>query len=752
MNRPFKKDDNLTQQDIKRYNGYIWKTVITGFVIVALLIGSTALGLFGELPSLRDLENPKSNVASEIYSAEGKLFGRYYVDENRSPVTYDKISPNVINALVATEDNHFYDHSGIDFWRSFSIIFYNMIGKRQGASTITQQLALNQFSEEGRAKGVIARGVQKLKEQIIAVRLEKHYTKQEIITMYLNTVYYGSGSYGISAAASTFFNTTPDKLTPDQAAVLVGTLKGPAPYSPVGHPDNALGRRNFILARMSDAGFLTDGQVKEFQQKPLGIKFRPISDKQGLAPYFRKELKDAVKKLLAENNIVKNDGTPYDLNRDGLKIYTTIDATMQEYAEEAQRKHMSEFQNTFNKQWKGINLKKAINNYDRIVNAGMRRSKRWEELTLEGKSEEEIIKDFNTVDTVNVFTWHGRVDTLMKPIDSVVYTKMLIWNSMMSMDPTTGYIKAWVGGINFQQTEYDQVYQGKRQVGSTAKPFTYAAAIDQGISPCTSVDNVPVTIGDWTPRSDPKTTLPGRITLKTALAHSQNYVTAWVMDKVGAMPVFELIKKMGIRDDSDLKPYPSIALGVFNASVYDMTGAYSVFVNQGVWTEPTFLLRIEDKNGTVLYTHTPKKQQVINDQTAYAMTDMLKGVVNNGTASRLNYRYKLNAVVGGKTGTTQANADGWFIGITPRLVTGVWTGCENRDFAIRSTSVGQGAASALPVFAYYMQKVYANSALGYSKTENFALPKSGEVTIELNCDAYAQQVQGVGEVEEKLGF
>ncbi|PJJ79816.1 transglycosylase domain-containing protein [Mucilaginibacter auburnensis] len=752
MNRPFKKEDTLTQQDIKRYNGYIWKTVITGFVIVVLLIGSTALGLFGPLPSLRDLENPKSNVASEILSADGKVFGRYYVEENRTAVPYDQISPNVINALIATEDNHFMEHSGIDFWRSFSIIFYNIIGKRQGASTITQQLALNQFSEEARAKGVIARGIQKLKEQIIAVRLEKHYTKQEIITMYLNTVYYGSGSYGISAAAGTFFNTTADKLTPDQAAVLVGVLKGPSLYSPVNRPENALNRRNFVLARMADMDekALTEGQVKEYQAKPLGLNFHPISDKQGLAPYFRKELKDAVKKILADNNVTKSDGTPYDLNRDGLKIYTTIDATMQEYAEEAQRQHMAAFQNTFNKQWKGINLKKSINNYDRIVNAGMRRSKRWEDLVSQGKSEDEIIHDFNTVDTVNVFTWHGRVDTLMKPIDSVVYTKMLIWNSMMSMDPTTGYIKAWVGGINFQQTEYDQVYQGKRQVGSTAKPFTYAAAIDQGISPCTGVDNVPVTIGDWTPRSDPKSTLPGRITLKQALAYSQNYVTAWVMNQVGAMPVAELIKKMGIT--SNVPAYPSIALGVFDASVYDMTGAYSAFVNQGVWTEPTFLLRIEDKNGTVLYTHTPKKQQVINDQTAYAMTDMLKGVITKGTGSRLNYKYKLNAVVGGKTGTTQGNADGWFIGITPRLVTGVWTGCENRDFAIRNTNVGQGAASALPVFAYYMQKVYGNASLGYTKTEDFALPKSGEVTIELNCDAYAQQSQGVGEVEEKLGF
>ena len=748
MNKPFRKNDKLTPQDISRYNGYIWKFVATCFVIVLLLIGSTTLGLFGALPSLRDLENPKSNQASEIYSADNKVFGKYY-KENRTEVTYNKISIHAFNALVATEDNHFYEHSGIDFWRTFSIILYNMVGKKQGASTITQQLALNQFSGEKRASGVLARGFQKLKEQVIAVRIEKHYTKQEIITMYLNTVDFGRESFGISSAANTYFNTTADKLTPDQAAVLIGLLKGPSQYSPVSHPETALSRRNFVLGRMANEGFLTDGQAKEFQQKPLGLEYHRTDHNQGLAPYFRDELKIFVKKKLAENNIVKNDGTPYDLDRDGLKIYTTIDATMQQYAEEAQRSYMKELQNVFNKQWKGKNLAKTITNYQSLLDRSIARSDRHKELLAQGKSEDEIVNDFNTVDTISLFTWHGTIDTLMKPIDSLLYSKMLLWNSFMSMDPTTGYIKAWVGNIDHAYIKQDQVFEGKRQVGSTAKPFTYATAIDQGISPCTTVDNVPVTIDGWTPKSSLKETRPGRISLKEALAYSQNYVTAWVMSQVGPGPVAELIKKMGIT--SDVPAYPSIALGSFDASVYDMTGAYSAFVNHGVWTEPTYLLRIEDKNGSVLYTHTPKKQQAVNDQTAYAMTDMLKGVVTAGTGSRLNYKYKLNAIVGGKTGTTNDNSDGWFIGITPKLVTGVWTGCENRNFSIHSTQIGQGANSALPIFAEYMKKVYANTALGYDKNMDFELPRT-ELTIQLDCNAYGQQSQGTGEVEKKLGF
>ena len=747
MNKPYKKEE-LTQQDIRRYNGYIWKFVATCFLIVVLLMVATTMGLFGGLPSLRALENPKSNQASEVISSDNEVIGSYYI-ENRVSVRYNEISPYIIKALVATEDNHFYEHSGIDFWRQFTIILYNLVGNRQGGSTITQQLAKNLFSGEKPAKGV-TRIFQKLREQVIAVRLEKHYTKEEIITMYLNTVDFGSRSFGISAAAHTFFNTTPRELTPDQAAVLIGSLKGSTIYNPAKHPKNSLNRRNFILGRMADEGFLTDGQANEYREKPLGLNYRYADSNQGLAPYLIQEvLAKRVNDILKENNIVKNDGTPYDLERDGLRIYTTIDATMQRYAEEAQRRYMKELQNIFNKEWKKTNLKKTIPNYQALIDKGMREARRYDDLVEQGKTEEEIKEHFNTVDTINLFTWHGYIDTTMRPIDSVLYSKMMLRNALMSMDPTTGYIKAWVGGIDYGYIYQDQVINGKRQVGSTAKPFTYALAVDQGISPCTMVPNVPVTIDGWTPRSSPKETLPGAITLKKALAYSQNYVTAWVMSKVGADPVAELIKKMGIT--SDVPAVPSIALGSFDASVYDMTGAYSAFVNHGVWTEPTYLLRIVDRNGFVLYAQAPKKQQVINEQTAYAMTDMLKAVITEGTGSRLNYMYKLNAIVGGKTGTTQGNADGWFIGITPRLVTGVWTGCENRNFAIQSTYIGQGAKTALPVFAEYMKKVYANTALGYDKKMDFEQPKGG-VTIEQDCNAYGLQQQSAGEAEKKLGF
>lgn len=748
-------DVKLSQQDIKRYNGYIWKFFIGCFAFVVILIGLTTLGLFGSLPSLRDLENPKSNQASQVISSDKQILGKYYV-ENRSSVTFKDISPNAINALVATEDNHFYQHSGIDFWRTFSIIVYNLVGSKQGASTITQQLALNQFSKEGRAHNIINRFVQKLKEQIIAVRIEKHYTKQEIITMYLNSVGFGSNTFGIASAAQTYFNTTPAQLTPDQAAVLIQMLKGPTIYSPIRHPQNALNRRNFVLGRMVNEGFLSEGQANECKAKPLGIDYHPVNHNEGLAPYFRDVLINEVKKLFVSNSINKADGTPYDLYRDGLKIYTTIDSRMQEYAEEAQREYMRDLQNQFNTQWKGIKLSTTIKNFKLVVEQGMRSSDRYAQLKALGKTDEEIRTNFYTPDTLNLFTWRGDIDTLMKPIDSIVYCKMLLRNSLMSMDPTTGYIKAWVGGINFEHFKYDQVKVGARQVGSTAKPFTYAVAIENGYSPCFQVDNVPVTISgyggqDWIPGSSPLETLPGMVTLRAALAHSQNWVTAYVMKEITPEPVVELIKKMGVR--GNVPPYPSICLGVFDASVMDMTAAYSVFANHGVWTEPTYLLRIEDKNGNILYENTPKVKQAMNEQTAYVMTDMLKSVVDmqGATGNRLRWKYNFTNPIAGKTGTTSDNSDGWFIGMTPQLVTGVWTGCENRDFHFRTTRMGEGSNSALPIFALYLKKVYANPALGIKKNVDFDLPKT-PLTTTLNCDVYNQQAKGTNEVEKKLSF
>lgn len=746
----------LTPQDIRRYNGYIWKFFGGCFAILVLLIAATYLGVFGELPSFRDLENPKSNQATEIISSDKQVLGTYYV-ENRSSVTYKDISPNVINALVATEDERFYEHSGIDFRRQFSIIFLNIF-KSQGGSTITQQLAKNLFTVQP-SHNKIVRITQKFKEWITAVQLERHYTKQEIITMYLNTVPFGAyQTYGIKSAARTYFSTTPDKLTPDQAALLVAMVNAPSKYNPINHPDKALGRRNnVVLASMEKMGFLSEGQLEEYRNKPLGLNFHPLTHNDGLAPYFRAVLKKEVQKIFQNESIVRADGSQYDLDRDGLKIYTTINYTMQQYAEEAQAEYMRQLQVQFDNHWKGYSLYKSIKNFKLLLDEGMHRSDRYKADTIQGMSAEDIKKDFNTPAKVDLFTWKGDTTMTMKPMDSIVYSKLLLRNSLMSMDPTTGYIKAWVGGISFEHFKYDQVKVGARQVGSTAKPFTYAVAIDNGYSPCMKVDNVPVSIPipgqpDWTPRQSSSDLKPGAITLRTALAWSQNWVTAYVMKQVGPVPVANLIKKMGIT--TYVGPYPSICLGVFDASVYDMCGAYSVFANHGVWTEPTFILRIEDSKGNVLYTHKPKIVQALNEQTAYVMTDMMKGVIQDGTGSRLMYKYHIDNPVAGKTGTPQDNSDGWFIGMVPQLVTGVWTGCEDPDIHFRSTSLGEGANTALPIFALYMRKVYANPDLGIKKDVDFDPPKT-PLTITLDCSAYDQQAQGqnpASDADKKLGF
>jgi penicillin-binding protein 1A len=742
----------LAPQDIRRYNWYIWKTVIAFLALFVLMLVVTYFGLFGQLPSFSSIENPKSNQASQVLAADKTVLGTYYV-QNRSSVNYPQLSPNVVNALIATEDVRFYEHSGIDFQRLPSIVFFTLIGDKQGASTITQQLAKNLFSGQV-SHNPFVRFTQKLKEWIIAIQLERRYTKQEIVTMYLNTVDFGAyNTFGIKSAARTYFNITPDKLTPDQAAVLVGMLKGTAFYSPIRHPDRARNRRNVILGLMSKQGFLSGGQLDELKQKPLGLNFTQTTHNDGPAPYFRAVLKQEIQKIFKDQNITKSDGSTYDLDRDGLKIYTTIDATMQQYAEQAQHDYMHILQDEFNAQWKGVSRSKNIKNYKLLLNQGMFRSDRYKELQLLGKSENEIRQNFDTPDSLTLFTWKGNVDTVMKPIDSMLYSKMMLRNSMMSMDPTTGYVKAWVGGTNFEHFKYDQVKLGTRQVGSTAKPFTYSVAIENGFSPCQEVDNVPVTItgyGDpWTPKQSSSDLLQGSITLRRALGWSQNYIAAYVMNEVKPLPVMELIKKMGIT--SNVPAYPSIALGSFNASVYDMTGAYSVFANHGTWTEPTYLLRIEDKNGNVIYTHTPKVVQAMDAQTAYVMTYMLKGVIEDGTGSRLIRTYGFHNPVGGKTGTTQDNSDGWFMGITPQLVTGVWTGCEDRDIHFRSTRLGEGANSALPIFAGFMKRVYDNPALGIKRNVDFDAPKGG-VSIVMDCNAYKQQQQGTGEVDKKLGF
>ena len=723
-------NNQLSGEDIHRYSNRFWKWILGVVFFCASLIFSTGLGLFGKLPSFRDLENPKSNLASEVISGDEVILGTYFI-QNRSNVRYDEISPNIINALIATEDIRFYSHSGIDFKRTFTILFHNLMGKKQGASTITQQLALNLFSEEGRATNHLKRFVQKLKELIIAVKLERNYTKEEIITMYLNTVDFGSyNTFGIKSAARTYFNTTPNKLSPEQAAVLVGMLRGTSLYSPIRNPERSKARRNTVLSNMEKAGFLSNSESELLQRKRLILSFSLSDHNDGSATYFRAVLKKDIKTILQENNINKSDGTPYDLDRDGLKIYTTINSRMQLYAEEAQREYLKDLQAQFNAQWGG---RDPFKGFEQLIDQGIKRSDRYRQAIAEGKTQSQIKADFNKPTKMSIFTWKGNIDTIMRPLDSLKYYKLMLRNAIMSMEPQTGYVRAWVGGTNYEYFQYDQVKMGTRQVGSTAKPFTYLTALEKGFSPCFQVLNEPITIDDWTPKSEG--TIPGYLTLKKAMARSQNYITAYVMREVGATAVSTLIKRLGIT--SDVPAYPSICLGTFDASLYDMVGAYSVFANHGIWTEPIYLLRIEDRNGLVLYEKKPKIAVALEEQYAYAMTNMLKSVVTEGTGVRLRYKYNLMNPIGGKTGTTQNNSDGWFIGITPQLVTGVWTGCEDRAIHFLSTKQGEGANSALPIFALLMKRVYADPTLKYSK-DDFDPPQNG-IDITMDCNTYTQK-------------
>lgn len=735
----------LSKEDIRKYNFRIWKLLTGGIVLFALFIIAIGFGLFGALPSFRDIEHPKSNQASEILADDGRVLGTYFV-QNRSNISYQEISPNVINALIATEDIRFKEHSGIDFKRTFTIFLYALVGKKQGGSTITQQLALNLFSEEGRQKNFAKRILQKFQEWVIAVKLERNYTKEEILVMYLNTVDFGNQAYGIKSAARVYFNTTPDKLTVAQSATLIGILKGISRYSPTRNPERALARRNTIMGLMVKADLLSQQQLDIEKEKPLGLRFSAATVNDGIAPYFRAVLKNDIKRIFQERSIL-NNGVPYDFDRDGLKIYTTLNYDMQLYAEAAQKEYMKILQASFNRSWKGKNPFKGK---ELQIEQGIKRSDRYKALQLEGKSDEEIRKDFNTPAILSIFTWRGNVDTLMKPIDSVKYYKMLLRNAMMAMDPQTGFVKAWVGGINYEHFKYDQVKTGTRQVGSTAKPFTYAVAIENGYSPCYSVLNEPVTIEvpgstPWTPRSSG--TVPGYLTLQKALALSQNYIAAYLMKQVGPTAVATLAKKMGIT--SEVPAYPSIALGSFDASVYDMVGAYSVFANKGIWTKPTYIVRVEDRNGVVLYSEKPIPRPAMNEEVAYVMTRMLRGVVTSGTGWRLASKYGVKAAIGGKTGTTQNNSDGWFMGISPQLVAGVWTGCEDRAFHFINTAQGDGATTALPIFAGFMKRVYANPKLKITQGD-FELPKSG-VSITYDCNQYQQQEQKT-ELDEKLGF
>lgn len=723
----------------------IWFVFLFPVLVLFVYVGGTAHDWFGELPSFEDLENPKSSLASEVYSSDGKVLGKFYV-QNRSNVHYSDLAPDLINALKATEDIRFEEHSGVDIKGLFRVLVKTVIARQDagGGSTITQQLAKNLFPREKmNFNQLLSR---KIKEWIIAVRLEKSYTKEEILAMYLNTVEFGHNTYGIKSAARTFFNKTPAQLKIEEGAVLIGVLKGPTMFSPVRNPKNSIERRNTVIAQMNKYGFIKKKEFDSLKAIPIRLRFQPDDHNAGIATYFRESLRQELNKWCQEHK--KSDGSNYNLYRDGLRIYTTIDSRMQQYAEEAVSEHLQDFQKTFFQHWKNQN---PFSEVPELVVQAMKKSTRYIELKESGASEDSIKKVFNKKIPMIIFSWKGDLDTLLSPLDSIKYYKMILQTGLMSMDPTTGFIKAWVGGNDYRYFQYDHVKEGKRQVGSTFKPFVYSLAVQEGYSPCYKIPNVPVTIiteaGEaWTPKnSDNK--YGGMFSLKYALAESVNSISAYLMKQFGPYSVVDMAHKLGIQ--SKLETVPSICLGTMDLSVYEMVGAYSTFANKGVWTEPIYLTRIEDKNGVVLQEFIPRKVEAISDETAYVMLNLMQGVVEYGTGVRLRYKYGMDTPIAGKTGTTQNQSDGWFMGITPDLVSGCWVGCEDRAVHFRTVTLGQGASMALPIWALYMKKIYADKTIDISK-EGFERPP-GKLSIELDCSKYQNQ-NGTIDTDSDFGF
>jgi penicillin-binding protein 1A len=717
----------------------LWLCFALAIIIPAFLIVIISNDGLGKLPSTDKLENPDAALATEIYSADGVLLGKYF-NENRSPVDYDHISKNLLNALIATEDARYLDHSGIDFTGLLRAILKPLLlqGSAGGASTISQQLAKNLFGRPHFAyKWQIA--IQKMKEWVIAVRLERFYTKEEIIAMYLNTVEFGNNAYGIKSASYTYFNKSPGQLSVPESAVLVGLLKAPTQYSPIRHPKNALGRRNTVIGQMTKYDYITNEEKTRYSKEPILLDMHADSHDEGEATYFREYIRGIVKRVAEERGL--------DLYSDGLKIYTTLDSRMQQYAEEAAYRHMKEMQAKLNKQFEK-NLPWA--DQPEIIDMTVKRSERFVALHEEGVSEVKISRIFSTPVRMKVFSYRGTKDTTMSPLDSIKYYKYFLQPGFMAMEPGTGHVKAWVGGVDFKFFKYDHVNpNARRQVGSTFKPFVYAAAIREKYSPCEEVPNVPVVFekyDNWQPKnSDGK--YGGKLSLRDGLAQSVNCITAWIMKQVGVTPVIQLAKKMGIT--SELPPYPALCLGVADISVYEMVSAFNTFNNKGVYTEPQLITRIEDKNGNVIRNFVPKTEEALDEKSSYIMIDMLKGVTAfKGTAHRLRFMYKLDAPMAGKTGTTQNHSDAWFIGMVPKLTAGVWVGCEERAVHFNSMFEGQGASLALPIYAYFMQKIYEDKSLNFSK-EDWEKPKDG-LDVEIDCSKYNSSSHDNGQGEDPI--
>ena len=741
------------QTQFKKYIKWFWGIFLGGFAFVFLLFIIAALGGFGSLPSFQDLENPQSNLATEVISADGVTIGKY-AKENRTPIKFKEIPQNLVHALIATEDERFYEHSGIDFRGTARAVV--KLGSGGGASTITQQLAKNLFTKNA-SSNKIKRVLQKLKEWVVAIKLERQYTKEEIISMYLNTQDFIFNAVGIRSASRIYFGKEAKDLDVQESAIIVAMLKNPRQYNPNRKisKEKSLERRNVVFSQMEKNGFLTEEQKDSLQRLPLKINFTPESHSDGYATYFRSHLQKVMRDWVKNNP--KPDGEYYDIFKDGLKIYVTIDSRIQKYAEEAVKEHMANLQSYFFAEQK-YNKKAPFYDIDKeqidgILERAKRNSDRYYRLKAAGISKKEIDKIFDTKTDMSVFSWKGTIDTIMSPNDSIKYYKFFLRSGLVSIEPQTGYIKAWVGGIDNKHFSYDAVSQQKRQVGSTFKPFVYATAINQlSMSPCEEFPNIRYTIPtgkygliqDWTPEnSDNK--YGGMLTIKEALAGSVNTISARLIDMVDPENVVRLAKAAGI--ETPIKPMPSIALGAVDLSLLEMTSAYSTFANKGLRVEPMIITRIEDKNGTVLKDFTPKTQEVLSEESAYVIIDLLKGVTNAGSGIRLRsdytsagkvatgFPYNFTNPIAGKTGTTQNQSDGWFMGMVPNLVTGVWTGGEDRATHFRGILKGQGATMALPSWAIFMRKCYADKSLNISK-HDFERPQN--MTININCSGTSE--------------
>ena len=739
--------NNTPVKDIKYYQKKFWKLFFYGLGVMALFFTLASWGFFGSMPSFEDLENPESNLATEVISSDGVTIGKFY-NENRTPIKYEDLPQSLVKALVATEDERFYKHSGIDARRTLGAVL--KLGSDGGASTLTQQLAKLLFHGEG-STFKLFRVIQKVKEWIIAVKLERQYTKNEIIAMYLNKADFVNTAVGIRSAAKVYFGKEPRNLTIDEAAMFVGMLKNPSLYNPLRRLEKVRLRRNTVLGQMVRNGILDQATKDKLAGKPIVLHFHPESHKEGTATYFREFLREYMKNWAKENK--KPDGSDWDIYSDGLKIYTTIDSKIQEHAEEAVQAHMKNLQKEFFEQQKDNKnapfLKITPEETSRIMDKAMKSSERWRIMKEDDKSEEEIIASFGVKTKMKIFSWKGEIDTLMTPTDSIRYYKHFLQAGLMSMEPKTGHIKAWVGGIDYKYFQYDHVGQGARQVGSTFKPFVYATAIEQlGMSPCDSIIDSPFMIHkgrhnvteDWEPKNSDRQ-YRGMVTLRRALANSINTVSAKLMDKVGPEAVVALTKKLGVK--SDIPVQPSIALGAVEITVEDMVAAYSTFANQGVYIKPQFISRIEDKNGVVLYETVPESHDVLNKDIAYAVIKLLEGVTEEGSGVRLRtqgggsgdnrwtgYPYMFTNPIAGKTGTSQNQSDGWFIGMVPNLVTGVWVGCEDRSARFKGITYGQGATAALPIWGYMMKKCYEDKDLLISK-DPFERPDN--LSIKVDC-------------------